>query len=266
MRWSALWALFSILFLATASQAGFDDPPSELALVLVRKAKSAEKTGDLAQAYVYYSQASALQPRNKSYRKRASALMLRGASQIKKESSPAVAAAVPTPATDPSGDEGYFAGTPPADLFDSITARELAKQRPLAAPPKLDATPGKFDFDLTDTPRGLFQKVGARFGLQLIFDSDYPQGGQRVTFRVPQLDYRSALDILQTATDSFVVPISSRAIMVAHDTPAKRNDLEQYITLSVPVPTVITAQELTEIVQVVRQVSSADMKIGWDNE
>ncbi len=87
-----------------------------------------------------------------------------------------------------------------------------------------------------------------------------------MTFHLPQLDYRSALDILQAATDSFVVPISSRVIMVAHDTPAKRNDLEQYITLSVPVPTVITAQELTEIVQVVRQVSSADMKIGWDNE
>lgn len=262
MRSCAFRVLLSVLLLTSASQAGFDDPPSELALVLVRKAKAAEKSGDLAQAYVYYSQASALQPRNNSYRKRASALMLRGASQIKKESTPA--AAVPVPSADP--DEGFFAGTPPADLFDSITARELAMERPLAAPPKLDATQGKFDFDLTDTPRGLFEKVGARFGLQLIFDSDYPQGGQRVTFHLPQLDYRSALEILQAATDSFVVPISSRAIMVAHDTPQKRNDLEQYITLSIPVPTVITAQELTEIVQVVRQVSSADMKIGWDNE
>ncbi len=129
MRRSALWVLFSILFLATASQAGFDDPPSELALVLVRKAKSAEKSGDLAQAYVYYSQASALQPRNKSYRSRASALMLRGASQIKSESKPAsgrgwrhrprLLTRVAMP--------GYFAGVPPADLFDSITAREAAE-------------------------------------------------------------------------------------------------------------------------------------------
>ena len=263
MRSCAFRVLLSVLLLTSASEAGFDDPPSELALVLVRKAKAAEKSGDLAQAYVYYSQASALQPRNKGYRSKASALMLRGASQIKKESAPATPAAAEK---DAGADEGEFAGIVPADLFDSITARELAKERPLAAPPKLNATPGKFDFDLTDTPRGLFEKVGTRFGLQVIFDSDYPQAGNRVTFHLPQLDYHSAFDILQAATDSFVVPISSKAIMVAHDTTAKRNDLEQYVTLSVPVPTVTTTQELTEIVQVVRQVSSADMKIGWDNE
>ena len=51
--------------------------------------------------------------------------------------------------------------------------------------------------------------------------------------------------------------------MVARDTPAKRNDLEQYIVLTMRVPQVITSQELTEIVQLVRQATSVE-KIGWD--
>jgi type II secretory pathway component GspD/PulD (secretin) len=149
-------------------------------------------------------------------------------------------------------------------MFDSLTARELSRERPLASPPKLDAAPGRFDFDLNDNPRALFEKVAARFNLQIVFDSDYPQGGQPVRFRLAQLDYRDAFDALQAVTGSFVAPVSRRVLMVARDTVAKRNDLEQYITLTTRVPQAITTQELTELVQLVRQVSSADMKIGWD--
>src|SRR5208283_3671455 len=73
-----------------APAAGFgEDPPSELAAVLVRKAKRAEKAGDIAQAYVYYSQASAIQPRNRGYRAQAEALRLRGAAAIQAAASPA---------------------------------------------------------------------------------------------------------------------------------------------------------------------------------
>lgn len=259
---------FPVLSLALACSvafpAGFDeDPPSELATVLVRKAKRAEKAGDLAQAYVYYSQASAIQPRNRGYRAKAAALQLRGAAQIKKASS-APSNTIGPPAAD-SGEstEAPHAALPPEDLFESLTARELAGERELASPPRLNAAPGRFDFDLNDTPRALFEKVAARFSLQIVFDGDYPPAGTPVRFRLNQLDYRAAFDVLQAATGSFVVPISPRVIMVARDTVAKRNDLEQYVVLAVRVPQVITTQELTEIVQVVRQATGVE-KIGWE--
>ena len=137
MRWCALYALFPVLGLfvvysagrpASARAAGFDeDPPSELATVLVNKAKRAEKAGDLAQAYVFYSQASALEPRNRGYRTHAAALQLRGAAQIKSASTPT--AALPKPdadapdlsdATDP---EVQHTVLPSEYMFDSITAR-----------------------------------------------------------------------------------------------------------------------------------------------
>src|SRR5580704_13547056 len=115
MRWSAFFALFAFA-LSGAIAADFEDPPSELAAVLVRKAKSAEKSGNLAQAYVYYSQASALQPRNRGYRATAAALQARGAAQIKSASSPPpdIAAA----ATDP---EDRRAALPGDALLDSLT-------------------------------------------------------------------------------------------------------------------------------------------------
>jgi type II secretory pathway component GspD/PulD (secretin) len=148
-------------------------------------------------------------------------------------------------------------------MFDSLTMRELSKEPQLASPPKLNAAAGRFDFDLNDTERGLFDKVAAKFDLRIVYDSDYPQAGPAIHFHITQVDYREALGALDAATGSFVIPLSARAIMVARDTTAKRNDLEQFITLTVRVPQVITTQELTEIVQLVRQVSGVE-KIGWD--
>ena len=278
LRMRSLASLVLVPFLGIAicaSAADFSgDPPSELASVLARKAKRAQKAGDLAEAYVYYSQASALQPRNRSYRTNAAALQVLGAAQIKSASTPVI---VPVVAPDPDADphaatdsvtdgEVHHALLPamaPDLMFDSLTARQIAKERKLSSPPKLNANPGLQDFDLNDTTRGLFQKVAASFNLQVVFDNDYPQGGQLVRFRVKQVDYRAALDTLQSATNSFVVPVSDRAILVARDTVQKRNDLEQYIVLTLNVPQVITTQELTEIVQVVRQTTSVE-KIGWD--
>lgn len=235
-----------------APAAGFDeDPPSELAAVLVRNAKRAEKAGDLAKAYVYYTQASAIQPRNRGYRAKAAELQVRGAAQIKKAS------------TSEPIDSGSGASLPPENLFESLTAREMAGERQLSSPPHLIAAEGRFDFDLNDTPRALFQKIADRFNLQIVFDGDYPAAGPLVRFRITQVDYRGALDVLQAATASFVIPLGSRAIMVAKDTVAKRNDLEQTVALVVRVPQVITTQELTEIVQVVRQATGVE-KIAWE--
>ena len=255
MRSVLIPVLCLILACPLEMPAGFDqDPPSELAAALAKKAKRAQKAGELAEAYAYYSQASALQPRNRGYRSRAAALQQHGGAKLSSGGTVSV-----SPAETSGG--GVLR---PEDVYDSITARELAQERQLASPPQLAATPGRFDFDLTDTPRALFEKVAARFNLQVVFDSDYPTGGSTVRFRLTQLDYRDALDALQAATGSFVVPISSRALMVAKDTPAKRNDLEQYVALTVRVPQTITTQELTEIVQLVRQATNVN-KISLDN-
>ncbi|HVW09091.1 MAG TPA: hypothetical protein VHC90_10950, partial [Bryobacteraceae bacterium] len=263
---ASLALLIAFLPPAVMRAADYGDPPSELAAAIARDGKRAEKAGDLAQAYTYYSQAAALQPKNRSYRKHAAALQVAGAKQIRKAAggeSPTVAA----PAADTTAGGGVWQGHVPADLlFDSVTARELSMERHLSSPPVLAAAPGRFDFDLSDTPRNLYQKVAARYGLQVVFDSDFSAvPSQPVRFRITDVDYRQAFDALQVSTGTFIVPIGTHAIMVARDTVQKRNDLEQYVVLTLPVPQVITAQELTEIVQVVRQTTNVE-KIGWDTQ
>jgi general secretion pathway protein D len=65
-------------------------------------------------------------------------------------------------------------------------------------------------------------------------------------------------------TNSFVIPLSSRVFMVAQDTAQKRNDLEQSIVVTIPVPEVLTTQELTEVAQAVKQATNVD-KLALDS-
>jgi general secretion pathway protein D len=230
------------------------DSPKELALLLARKASRAEKSGEDAQAYIFYAEASALQPGNKRYKGKMATLQTRASKQSKPQPRP-------VESTDPS--KLPSAGIGPEDVFDSLTEREMAQARELTAIPGLKAKPGPQDFDLNGDARVLFDKVAERFGLQTVFDGDYPKDGSAMAFRLSGVDYREALNDLEAATGSFVIPISSRVFMVAKDTPQKRNDLEQTMAITIPVPQAVTTQELTELAQVLRQTVSIE-KIAWD--
>jgi type II secretory pathway component GspD/PulD (secretin) len=248
--------LLAVVCLAAASApAGVDtnaDSPKELAMSLARKAKRAEKAGESAQAYLYYAEASALQPSNRSYRGHMEALQTRATKQSQPKPSPDAAPA------DPDAD------VLPENPFDSMTEKEFSQARELKELPTLHAKPGTQNFDLTGDARTLFEKVADSFGLQTVFDGDYPKAAAPIRFHVSGADYREAIHDLEAATGSFVIPLSGRLFMVAQDTPPKRNDLEQTMEIAVPVPEALTTQELTEIAQILRQATNIE-KIAWES-
>lgn len=241
--------------LASVCVAAAQDPPGEQATALARKAARAEKDGKSAEAYILYSEAAALQPKSSKYRGKMASLQTRAALEGKSAPPPSAASAPTAPDSDPE--------LSPDQVFDSLTARELSAARPLLQPPTLKATPGRKDFDLHGNARSLYDQIAKAFGLETIYDGDFPPTGPAIAFHVDQVDYREALHDMEAATGSFVIPISPTAFMVAQDNPAKRNDLEQYMTVSIRVPQVVTVQELTEIVQAVRQTTNVE-KIAWN--
>jgi type II secretory pathway component GspD/PulD (secretin) len=251
----------ALLVLTAMGLLGDQDPPGEQAKALARQASRAAKARHNAQAYILYSEAAAMQPKNKRYRGRMESLQSRAALEAKSApSGPPVSAA-----DDDSAKRAEVAPEPPAeDAFDSITARELASARVLRSPATLDAAAGTKDFDLNGPARRLFDQVAESFGLQTVYDGDYPPTGTAVRLRVTGADYREALHDLEAATNSFVVPLSSKLIMVAQDTPQKRTDLEQTMAISIPVPQALTTQELTEIAQAVRQATNIE-KLAWNS-
>lgn len=240
---------------ATLASSGQEDSPKEQAAALAKKAKRAARSRQPADAYLLYSEAAALQPRNRKLKQNMQALQSRAALQS-------------TPLAPPASTDADDSALLPPDLasedvFDSLTARDYALARQPQAPPQLKAIAGPQDFDLDGNARTLFDQIAQRFGLETVYDGDYPAAGPRFRFRISGIDYRDALHDLEAITNSFVVPLSSRLFMVAQDTPQKRNDLEQTVVLTIPVPSALTTQELTEITLAVKQVTNVD-KTAFD--
>ncbi|MEX2263064.1 MAG: type II and III secretion system protein [Bryobacteraceae bacterium] len=201
-----------------------------------RAGRKAEKSGDVARAYLLYSQAAALDPENRKYWQRSQAVRTRAALQLK----------LKPPA----------APLPPGELteeeFQTITETDLAEARAPRPPIRLIPGPVRKDLDLRGDAKALWEEVARAFGLDTVFDGDY-QPGQPIRFRMEDANHREALHALELATASFAVPLSDRLLLVAKETPQKRADLDPFVTVVIPLPEPVSVQEAQELAQAVRQ-------------
>ena len=205
---------------------------------LFQQAQKAERGGEVVKAYLLYAEAAAADPGNTGYWSHAQALR------------PAASLLEPSPPKPPLSSEL------PSDkidrtLFGSISAGDLEAARKPMPPARLAAEPGKRDYDLRGDSRQLWEQVAAALHLQIIFDTAY-QPTRAFRFQLTGADYRDALQALQAATDSFVVPISQRLIFIANDSQQKRTEFEQTAAVVVPFPEVISVQELQEVATSIR--------------
>src|SRR5437867_9871349 len=156
--------------------AAFGDQASKLH----KEGRKAERAGEMARAYLLYSQAAALAPKKNTYWLRSQAVRTRAALQPK--------VSPPVSASDPVDD---FPDEP--DTAEPVTNKELREARKPLPPTELQALPGRKDFNLKAAPKLVFEQVGGAFGLDVVFDGDYPEGGSPLVFRIDQADYREAL-------------------------------------------------------------------------
>ena len=207
---------------------------------LFAKGRKAEAAGHMAQAYLLYSEAAAKEPGNQDYWLRSQALRTRA--EMEESLLPTAAAA--DAGTTPDGESGPALPPPSPD--------DLAALRQPLPPTTLKALPGLKDFDLKGNATQVFEAVAQAFGLECIFDSEY-QPSPSVRFHTTGVNYRDALHYLEAVTGSFLVPITEKRFLVVKDTQAKRNDLEPVVAVEVRLPDAINQQELTEIVNDVKQ-------------
>lgn len=192
----------------------------------------------MALAYLLYSRAAALKPAKELYWLRSQAVQSRAALEAKVK--PTLPDRAPADAAESS------------TQFDSISAKELAEARQPLPPSELKPTPGLKDFDLRGNPKALFESVAKSFGLDCVFDGDYPEG-RAFRFQIQNADYRDALRTLEAATGSFIVPLTDRLFLVAKDTQQKRNEVEPVVAITIPFPEPGATQDLLEAASAVRQ-------------
>jgi general secretion pathway protein D len=241
LRVSLVSLLVSVCLLA-------DDPS---AWELYETGRAAEKAGHMAQAYLLYAEAAAMEPRNKTYWQRAQAVQSRAALESKpKPAIPAVAD------LDKELNQVSDIEVEPPSPADLVAANE-----PLP-PTELDADHSLHDLDFTGDYKKLFRDVAHAYGLECTYDSDY-QPGNSFEFRMTGVDYRDAIHGLEAATGSFVVPLTPKLFLVVKDTAQKRTEIEPTVTMAVHLPDTFTQQEFNEIIRGVQQAMAIE-KVGLD--
>jgi len=222
-----------------------DDPA---AWELYEQGRAAEKAGHMSQAYLLYSQAAALDSKNKTYWLRSQAVRSRAAME---------APNIPQPA-DLDKELAEFAEAP---RFDEPPPEVLAEAKRPLPPTELTAAAGRQSFDLLGNRQELFEKMAKAWGLDCVFDSDFDKKSP-LRFRMDDVDFRDALHGMEAATASFVVPLSDKLFMVVQDTVQKRTAVEPTVTVYVRVPEAVVQQDFLEILRAVQQ-SMAIEKIYW---
>ena len=241
----------SILGFALASVLAAQQQPSANDLYL--RARRAERTGHMAEAYLLYSEAAAMAPNNKTYWLRSQAVRTRAALEAKV-----------VPPADTSA-------APPSDLPDedappipAATAEDRADVRRLLPPHELKAKSGRQDFDLNLDAKALFENVAKAFGLDCVFDDDF-QAGPKIRYQLKDVDYREALHGLEAATGTFLVPLTDRVFLVVKDTPQKRIDREPTAAIELRLPDATNPQDFNSIITAVQQAFAIE-KVAFDTQ
>lgn len=209
---------------------------------LEREGRKAERSGDIVQAYLLFSQAAALEPQRREYWLRAQALQRRAA-LLASQAPPAPEGRSAPAATQP-GTSAEFTG--------AIGDRELDQARRAKPPVELKASSERRDLDLRGDARTLFEQVAEIYRLKAVFDPDY-RPGPPIRFRLDDAGYIEALRALEAATASFMIPVTEQTFLVAQDTQPKRAELEPTVSAAIPLPAPVSLQEAQELTRAVQQ-------------
>ena len=222
--------LFRILIVCAVAAAG-----SDFAARLYQQGLRAERAGDYLHAYLLYSRAAALDPKNATFAGKKAAMRGIAMASKREELGP-----------DPA--EKETAAAQPAEL----SAADLIEAREALPPPSLRGLPEKKTFDLRGDARDVFEKVASAYGLQIVFDSDF-QSPPPFTFRMSDASFDEALRALETQANSFVVPVNEKLAMVLRDTPQKRAERAPAMAVAIPIPERMSVQDAQELVTAVQQ-------------
>jgi hypothetical protein len=100
--------------------------------------------------------------------------------------------------------------------------------------------------------RGLFNELGAAYGVQPDFDDSV--AAKTVRFYVDDVDFFTALTLACRATKTMWTPLDSHQILVAADTSENHKQFDRMSLGTFAVPGAVTPQEVTEMITSLRNI------------
>lgn len=121
----------------------------------------------------------------------------------------------------------------------------------IAGPITLLPDSGVKSFHTQADIEAVLQQVTSSYGIRSVFDDSVDH--QNIRFNLESVPYRQAVRVLFEMGGLFAVPLDSKSIIIARDTPENRQRLEHQLQETISIPG-MTSQEMNDLGNVVRNV------------
>ena len=151
------------------------------------------------------------------------------------------------------------------NAMNALAARSAAEKPPapsapaeeqpraMAGPPQLKPLArAPINLKMTNDSRVIFDTVAKLAGLTVVFDPDFTS--RRIAAELTDVTLEQALDIVALESKAFWKPVTNDIIFVAPDQAQKRRDYEEEVVRTIYLKNTILPQDLTEIVNGLRQL------------
>jgi len=150
--------------------------------------------------------------------------------------------------------------------LDAIAAKQAAAAPPpapaappseapqvMAGPPALKPlSRAPINLKMTNDVKMIYDTVAKLAGLTVVFDPDLAT--RRIPIELNNVTIEQALDIISLQAKAFWKPVTNEIIFVAPDQAQKRRDYEEEVVRTIYLQNTILPQDLTEIVNALRQL------------
>ncbi len=119
-------------------------------------------------------------------------------------------------------------------------------------PVDLAPRPGSQDFFYRGDARGLYELIARSFSIKASFDQSF--SSRPVRFNVENVDFAKAMELAGLVSKSMWVPLSESEVLVATDTAENHRQLDRMSLRSFYVSEAGSAQELNDVVGLLRSV------------
>ena len=121
--------------------------------------------------------------------------------------------------------------------------------------PFVKAKPGKRNFNLRGDTKSVYEQVAQQFGVTVSFDADLPIRAAKL--RANDVDFKTAVSLIEVETGTFYRPISSTEMFVTLNSPEKRKQYAIQGQQTFPLPASVGAEDMTELLRVLRDITDS---------
>jgi len=120
---------------------------------------------------------------------------------------------------------------------------------------------GLLSLDVNEPARTTFETIASKSGLTILFDRDF-RTSPTIRLKLNDVDVFTALDMACLAARTFWVPVGDHTIFIVANNSTKRRDLDPTFIDVVHLTGTKTAQELNEVMNVVRQIANTTTMVA----